>query len=202
MLMWWPRSDSWSVRCYPEFSRTAPFHEIGPNGAMGPLRPIGSNESLFCACRRENQSKKFSGRCCIQGVHGSVFGCDSPPRRLRPVRRGGRCDGPRYRRAHRGDGGCWCQGFRWRAAPGTKPEVAAGAPGWQGAHHRRTVPGDQRAHGSHGTAHRGADRCDNRPRRRQQRGVRRDQVIQDHFPNLEPGKARESGQRREPPFPL
>jgi YCII-related domain len=37
--------------------------------------------------------------------HDPVFGCRSPPRRLRPVRRRGCGNGTRYRRAQRGDAG-------------------------------------------------------------------------------------------------
>ena len=39
-----------------------------------------------------------------------------------------------------------CQDFRWRPLRGQQCEVAAGAARWQGAHHRRAVPGDQGAH--------------------------------------------------------
>ena len=46
----------------------------------------------------------------------------SPSRRLRPVRRRGRSDAPRHRRAQRRDEGCWCQDFRWRPAPGKQRE--------------------------------------------------------------------------------
>jgi hypothetical protein len=59
----------------------------------------------------------------------------------------GQRDGKRHRRAHQGDGGFWCQGgFRWRPEPGERCEVAASAARWQGAYHRRAIPGDQGAH--------------------------------------------------------
>src|SRR5271168_1920774 len=59
----------------------------------------------------------------------AIFGCYSPPRRLRRVPRG-RSDGPRYRCSQRGDGGGWRQDFRWRPEPGKQREVATGAAQW------------------------------------------------------------------------
>ena len=37
-------------------------------------------------------------------------------------------------------------GFRWRPHLRSRGEISAGATRWQGAHHRRAVPGDQGAH--------------------------------------------------------